>query len=90
MKLEAYREKRDPARTNEPFGPEPDEGGPTLMGHFVVHLHDATRRHYDLRLEIGGVLASFAVPRGRASTPRRSCSRWRRRIIPSSISTSRP
>lgn len=69
MKLEAYREKRDPARTNEPFGPEPDEGGPTLMGHFVVHLHDATRRHYDLRLEIGGVLASFAVPRGPSLDP---------------------
>src|SRR5688572_26017350 len=70
MKLSEYRKKRDPSRTAEPFGPEPDGlVGPTLGGAFVVHLHDATRRHYDLRLEIGGVLLSFAVPKGPSVDP---------------------
>jgi len=69
MKLSDYKKKRDPAQTNEPFGPEPGRTAPTLAGSYVVHLHDATRRHYDLRIEIGGVLASFAVPRGISLDP---------------------
>lgn len=70
-KLGVYRDKRSPAATNEPFGDEAplEPEGRTLGGAFVVHLHDATRRHYDLRLEIGGVLASFAVPRGPSLDP---------------------
>ena len=70
-KLGDYRRKRRPEATNEPFGgelPATPSGG-TLSGAFVVHLHDATRRHYDLRLEVGGVLASFAVPRGPSVDP---------------------
>jgi bifunctional non-homologous end joining protein LigD len=70
-KLGDYRRKRSPEATNEPFGgerPVPATEG-TLSGAYVVHLHDATRRHYDLRLEVGGVLASFAVPRGPSLDP---------------------
>lgn len=70
MKLEQYWKKRDEERTNEPFGAEPGEGGaPTWSGSFVVHLHDATRKHYDLRVERGGVLLSFAVPHGPSLDP---------------------
>jgi bifunctional non-homologous end joining protein LigD len=76
-KLGDYRRKRRPEETNEPFGGELDASASanastsegTLSGAYVVHLHDATRRHYDLRLEVGGVLASFAVPRGPSLDP---------------------
>ncbi len=63
--LELYRQKRDPLATNEPFGTEHKASTrETRTGRFVVHLHDATRPHYDVRLQIGGTLKSFAVPRG--------------------------
>src|SRR5262249_27392895 len=70
VKLADYRKKRDAGKTNEPFGGDPTESsGPTRRGAYVVHLHDATRRHYDLRLEVGGVLSSFAVPKGPSFDP---------------------
>lgn len=68
--LEKYRQKRDPGRTNEPFAPEPLASGPTWGGVFVVHEHDATAKHYDLRLEVSGALKSFAVPRGPSLDPK--------------------
>lgn len=69
--LERYAAKRNPATTNEPVAAEPlSRSVPTSEGNFVVHLHLATRRHYDLRLEVGGVLKSFAVPRGPSLDPR--------------------
>lgn len=69
-KLDKYRAMRDEARTNEPFGSDVHEAhGPTRAGAFVIHQHGATRMHWDLRLEIGGVLASFAVPRGPSLNP---------------------
>ena len=75
-KLRDYHRKRSPGLTNEPFGgeraPKREPGGSptgTRAGAFVVHLHDATRRHYDLRLEVSGVLASFAVPKGPSLDP---------------------
>lgn len=69
-KLTTYRKKRDLGVTTEPAG-EADTGAAaeTRYGSFVVHLHDATRRHYDLRIERGGVLASFAVPHGPTLDP---------------------
>src|SRR4051794_20369526 len=76
-KLAGYRRKRDPGRTTEPFAPEPlpsamsgrAAAGATWTGAFVVHEHDASRKHYDLRLEVGGVLKSFAVPQGPSLDP---------------------
>jgi bifunctional non-homologous end joining protein LigD len=62
--LETYRRKRDPARTTEPFG-APVGGTPAVAAQrFVVQQHAARRLHWDLRLEIDGVLVSWAVPRG--------------------------
>src|SRR6516162_9849659 len=58
--LGAYRGKRDPAKTPEPFGGEPSGGAPI----FVVQKHAARSLHYDFRLERDGVLASWAVPKG--------------------------
>jgi len=69
MKLEEYRRKRDPERTNEPFSDDPTVTEPSCGGVYVVHLHDARRRHYDLRIEIGGALESFSVPRGPTLDP---------------------
>src|ERR671927_553545 len=59
-KLEAYKRKRDPRKTPEPFGGRPRRGAPI----FVVQRHDARRLHYDFRLERDGALASWAVPKG--------------------------
>jgi bifunctional non-homologous end joining protein LigD len=63
--LQEYRKKRDFEATPEP-GPEVREGG---GNQFVIQKHDATRLHYDLRLERDGVLVSWAVPRGLPLVP---------------------
>jgi bifunctional non-homologous end joining protein LigD len=63
--LSRYRAKRDAAATPEPFG-DPGALRPRL---FCVQEHSARRRHYDLRLEMGGVLRSWAVPQGFSPDP---------------------
>lgn len=60
--LSDYRRKRDPARTPEPFAGGKGRRGKAPI--FVVQRHDATRLHYDFRLERAGALASWAVPKG--------------------------
>ena len=61
--LERYKAKRDFSRTPEPAGAEPSEA-PEGAPRFTIQQHDATRLHWDLRLERDGVLASWAMPRG--------------------------
>jgi bifunctional non-homologous end joining protein LigD len=58
--LRDYEQKRDFSKTSEPA----PAAGPDLGGQFVVQMHAARRLHYDLRLELDGVLKSWAVPNG--------------------------
>jgi bifunctional non-homologous end joining protein LigD len=67
--LDRYRGKRDPGRTPEPFDPERPGGADGTAPIFVIQRHDARRLHYDLRLERGGALASWAVPKGMPLRP---------------------
>lgn len=67
-RLADYAGKRDFTRTPEP----PRGGGRTAGGrHFVIQKHAASTLHYDLRLEVDGLLVSWAVPKGPSIDPRR-------------------
>ncbi|MCA8941891.1 MAG: non-homologous end-joining DNA ligase [Planctomycetes bacterium] len=64
-----YERRRDFARTPEPRASAKRQRR-GARAEFVVQRHDASRLHYDLRLEIGGTLASWAVPRGFSYDPK--------------------
>ena len=65
-KLAKYRLRRDPQKTKEPFTSK-DIDSKKLS--FVVQKHDAKRLHYDFRLEVGGVMPSWAIPKGPTLDP---------------------
>ena len=65
MALEIYRRKRKFDVTSEPRGRKAARGG----NHYVIQKHAATRLHYDLRLELDGVMKSWAVTRGPSLDP---------------------
>lgn len=65
--LSTYRAKRDFSRTAEPSGKAAVASSPALR--FVIQRHDATRLHYDLRLELDGTFKSWAVTRGPSVDP---------------------
>ena len=65
-KLKTYYAKRDFGKTPEPRGKASRKKGQQ----FVIQKHDATRLHYDLRLELDGVMMSWAVTRGSGVLPK--------------------
>ena len=64
--LSEYRARRNTRRSGEPSGARRRRGG----SRFVVQRHDASSLHFDFRLQIGDVLASWAVPKGPSLDPR--------------------
>src|SRR5947207_3729661 len=69
MALEEYQRKRDFRRTPEPSGSRAPRKKPAAALSFIVQKHAATRLHYDFRLELNGVLLSWAIPKGPSLDP---------------------
>lgn len=67
MGLKKYQEKRNPSKTPEPFSSSHRKKKSSLI--FVVQKHAASHLHYDFRLQAGGVLKSWAVPKGPSMNP---------------------
>jgi DNA ligase D-like protein (predicted 3'-phosphoesterase) len=71
MPAKEYRQKRDFRRTDEPSGRSERRGrNQTDERVFVVQKHDASTQHYDFRLEVDGVLKSWAIPKGPSVDPK--------------------
>lgn len=66
--LEAYRRRRDFSKTIEPSGRTSETAKPEIL-RFVVQKHAARRLHYDFRLELDGVLKSWAIAKGPSLVP---------------------
>src|SRR6187397_2986898 len=69
MGLGEYKRKRDFKKTAEPAGGAKARGRKTRAKRFIIQKHDASRLHYDFRLEMDGVLKSWAVPKGPSTDP---------------------
>src|SRR4026208_1110171 len=67
--LAEYRRKRDFKRTAEPSGEGPCASKRPGRLRFVIQKHAASRLHFDLRLELDGVMKSWAVPKGPSLDP---------------------
>jgi len=65
--LKEYHKKRDFKITAEPFGGSKKKGKKNI---FVIQKHDASSLHYDFRIEVDGVLKSWAVPKGPSTNPK--------------------
>ena len=65
-KLQAYKGKRNFSETPEP---KAGSGKSSRQPVFVIQQHDARRMHFDFRLEVAGVLASWSVPKGPSTDP---------------------
>ena len=66
-KLKEYKGKRDFSKTPEPKGRSKKSSKKPV---FVIQQHDASRMHFDFRLEVDGVMVSWAVPKGLSTDPR--------------------
>jgi DNA ligase D-like protein (predicted 3'-phosphoesterase) len=68
VSLKGYKQKRDLARSPEPSGSKRRSGKRPI---FVIQEHEARSSHYDFRIEVDGVLKSWAVPKGPSTDPRK-------------------